>query len=383
MKSIALLGRQPAIGLAELESLYGSAAIQPVGSVGALLNIDVNDVDFKRLGGCMKLGKVLTTIDTARWEDIEKHLANILPNFANELPEGKLTVGISTYGFNLRPQKINVAALTIKKQLKRTGRPIRMVPNKSTELSSAQVLHNKLFTSHNWELLLIRHKKRTILAQTTNVQDIEAYAARDQARPKRDARVGMLPPKLAQILVNLCNPVEDAVVLDPFCGTGVVLQETFIMGRTPYGTDLEPRMIEYTKINLEWLTGKVFENAYVGDATNFEWKPFDTIACETYLGRPFTNQPDRETLRNVMQDVDTIHQKFLKNVASQTKPGFKMCIAVPAWRMGNSFLHLKTLDSLEELGYTRESFVLANNNDLIYYRDGQVVGRELVVLKRI
>ena len=33
-----------------------------------------------------------------------------------------------------------------------------------------------------------------------------AMLIRDQNRPKRDARVGMLPPKLAQIMINLANP---------------------------------------------------------------------------------------------------------------------------------------------------------------------------------
>src|SRR3546814_11679403 len=59
--------------------------------------------------------------------------------------------------------------------------------------------------------------------------------------------------------------------------------------------------------------------------------PFYTIATEIYLGRPFSTQPDPATLQKVMQDTDTIHKKFLQNVARQTKPGFRMCIAVPAW----------------------------------------------------
>ena len=79
---------------------------------------------------------------------------------------------------------------------------MRIVPNKALDLSSAQVLHNKLTHRGSWELLLVRGGDKTYLAQTLFVQNIEAYAARDQARPKRDARVGMLPPKLAQILIN-------------------------------------------------------------------------------------------------------------------------------------------------------------------------------------
>ena len=87
-------------------------------------------------------------------------------------------------------------------------------------------------------------------------------------------------------------------------------------------------------------------------------------------------------LREVIQDVDTIHKKFLKNLAKQTKPGQRSCIAVPAWHDGQRFKHLPTLDHLEELGYTRAVFKNASSEDLIYHREGQIVGRELVVLIR-
>jgi tRNA (guanine10-N2)-dimethyltransferase len=264
------------------------------------------------------------------------------------------------------------------------------VPNKETELSSAQVLHNHLAeTPLGMELVLVRDGDSTWLAQTFAVQDINAYAARDQRRPKRDARVGMLPPKLAQIIINLAvgqSPAtshQSPVVLDPFCGTGVVLQEALLMGYKAYGTDLEPRMIEYSEENLKWLRLNIGPwKLAEGDATNFQWEQFDTVACETYLGRPFSGPPRPETLREVMQDVDTIHRKFLKNLASQTRPGFRACLAVPAWRTKSGFKRLKTLDSLEELGYTRVSFAHAGNEESLYHRPDQIVARELVVLTR-
>jgi DNA-binding sugar fermentation-stimulating protein len=59
-----------------------------------------------------------------------------------------------------------------------------------------------------------------------------------------------------------------------------------------------------------------------------------------------------------------------------------MCIAVPAWKTERGFKHLPSLDSLEELGYTRLSFVHAKSDDLLYYRENQVVARELVTLIR-
>ena len=121
-----------------------------------------------------------------------------------------------------------------------------------------------------------------------------------------------------------------------------------------------------------------------GDATSFRWtEPFDVVATETYLGRPFTTPPDDKTLSATVNDCNVIIKKFLGNLANQTKSDTRLCLAVPAWHVNDNFIHLPLLDSLTDMGYTRLSFVHADNKDLIYYREGQIVARELIVLIRL
>lgn len=386
-QSVLILGRQPALGLAEAESLFGANKIMPLGKYAAVLDVTPDEVPFARVGGSIRVAKLLTYLPYTDWEKIEKYLAAELPTHAGYLPEGKVRLGLSVFGLSVNVRRLNATGLTLKKAVKNAGYSVRVVPNKEHELNTAQVFHNQLTGPTGMELLLIRDGERTALAQTVQVQDIEAYAARDQARPARDARVGMLPPKLAQIIVNLAVTEDTQAVLDPFCGTGVVLQEAMLMGYDAYGTDLEERMIDYSNTNLEWLAERhdlsdLTLLLETGDATNYEWQSFDTIACETYLGRPFASEPRPEILNEVMRDVDLIHRKFLQNVARQTKSGFRMCIAVPAWNTKNGFKHLKMLDNLSDLGYTRTSFVHVDTRDLLYYRENQVVARELVTLIR-
>lgn len=410
MSTICILGRQPALGLAELESLYGAKAVQPVGQHAALIETDPLEVPIGRLGGSLKVCKLLSYINSTEWPVIIKYLSDTLPQHVAHIPSGKIHLGLSLYGFSLNASKINAGALSLKKNLRSASRGVRIIPNKQPDLNTAQVIHNNLIGKNGIELILIRWGNRTVLAQTVGVQDIEAYAARDQKRPMRDTRVGMLPPKLAQIIINLAGshtlsstglrPTTEesskasviaahSRLLDPFCGTGVLLQESLLMGYDAYGTDLEPRMIEYSEVNLEWLVGKQnVSGTYalgVADATTYTWeKPLHLLAGETYLGRPFSALPKPEILDEVVQDVNTIHKKFLQNVARQTEPGFRMCIAIPAWSLpqNTSFRHLPVLDSLEEMGYNRVSFVHAGVQDLVYHRPDQIVGRELVVLIR-
>ena len=384
IQAIAIHGRQPALGRAELESLYGADLLEPIGPAATGIDLDVRDIDFARLGGSVKLAKALTILDSTDFPSAIKHLTENLPKHLHYIPDGKIQLGISLYGIHASVRDINAAGLAIKKVIKAAGRSGRFIPNKDLTLNSAQVLHNHLTGPTGLELLLLKQGNKTILAQTKHEQDIEAYAARDQARPKRDAKVGMLPPKLAQIIINLAKPEDGATVLDPFCGTGVVLQEALLMGYNTYGTDLDERMVEYSKANLEWLNISASDQRVEpGDALQKTWNPpFTTIAAETYLGRPFSAEPESKVLQEVMQAVDTIHRKFLRNLANQTKPGFRACIAVPAWKTKNGFKHLEILDSLGEMGYTRMSFVHASNEDLIYHRENQIVARELVVLIR-
>lgn len=391
--SILILGRLPALGRAELESLLGSDSLTPVANGTAVLAAKPPDqLDLTRLGGSVKLAKHLTTLPTTEWAELVGYLAKSLPDHIGYIPDGKIRLGLSVYGLPVRPEKINQAGLALKKIIKAAGRSVRVVPNKSNELNSAQVLHNQLTGPTGLELVLIANGSETLLARTVAVQDIDAYAARDQRRPKRDARVGMLPPKLAQTIVNLAagglKPEPNTVVLDPFCGTGVILQEALLMGYSAYGTDLEKRMIEFSQANLDWLTESHSLSLppftlETGDATEHRWTPLPAvIAAETYLGKPFSSRPGADELRQVIHDVNVIHRKFLQNIARQTPPGFRLCVAVPAWVQASGFIRLPTLDHLEELGYTRVSFVHAGSDELIYHREGQIVARELVILTR-
>ena len=405
MKTLFILGRQSDISLAEIESLYGPEVIERHSSHVALVDTHPEPALLARLGGTTKIARYLSSTPAENWSKIEEYLLMALPLQLAQLDEGKIKLGFSTYGMHVPAKILQRTSLRIKKQLVKNGKSVRIVPNKSPALSTAQVMHNKLTGPMGFELIVSKDSHGMVhFAQTVASQNIDAYADRDQARPKRDAKIGMLPPKLAQIIVNMAvnsaSLSQPKTVLDPFCGTGVVLQEASLMGFAIAGSDLDPRMVEYTDQNLMWLAdqpiSKVFRpdsaqddsswryyHLEEADALTHTWEPTpDFIACETYLGRPFSSEPKPNVLQDVMKDVDHIHQKFLKNIASQTAAGFRMCLAVPAWNIRGRFYHLKVLDSLEKLGYNRVSFAHARNEALIYHREGQIVGRELVTLIR-
>lgn len=422
---IAILGRQPALSMAELEHLYGSEKTRWFSDQAATVETDTLPLD--RLGGTQKAGKVVFELTNADWRTAS---TKIIQHYSKKWTgiEGKITLGISTYGFDVKPAEVQKTGIILKQKLKKNeGGSLRLIPNPETALNTAASHHNKLGLSPNKvELLAVRARSgRVIVAESIGAQNITALALRDQKRPKRDAFVGMLPPKLAQIMINLATsatsvrqtlgsngalvsesfphntsaenvPLESNVsaksehntpkILDPFCGTGVVLQEAMLMGYSAYGTDLSDKMIDYTQENLTWLmnTFNVASdiNLHQGDAMDTKWHSFiDAVVCEGYLGQPFSAPPSLSKLEEVRKNCNHIMGSFLKNIAGQLQPGTSLCVAIPAWRDTNgTFTHLPLINELEKLGYTRFSFKNVKNEELLYYREDQVVARELLVL---
>jgi len=369
--------------------------VRSVASQVAGLDLHAHDVNFKRLGGSTRLAHVLAVLPTQDWKRLERQLPQLTTELALTLPDGKIQLGLSSIGLNVSAAKLNACALGLKKVLRaKTDRSVRVTPNPEPELNTAQVLHNHLAGPTGIELLLIAADDgSTVIARTTAVQDIDSYTRRDRGRPKRDARVGMLPPKLAQIIINLATgpvtPTPEKILLDPFCGTGVVLQESMLMGLSVYGTDLEPRMIDYSRTNLDWLIAGAddLQSEILlepGDATSHRWQPVpDFVAGETYLGRPFTQHPNAEVLAQTVSEVNLILKRFLQNLRGQLPAGARLCLGVPAWQVRpGQFKHLPLIDQMGDLGYNRTRFEHVRDEQLLYYREDQIVARQVLVLTR-
>ena len=370
MEYLAVLGRQPEISIAELEALFDN--IKKDSHILATFEAK-NPPKINFLGGSLKIAKRLDT----------KPL-----DFLRNLPEGKITFGISDYSKDASKKTAAIEALKLKKILVRHDRSVRVVENKNAALSTAASLHNGLSGKNERKVELI--KVNSNWYRVIGVQDIDAYAKRDQARPARDAFVGMLPPKLAQILINLCGSLpKDSTILDPFCGTGVILQEALLMGYRAYGTDLNPRMVEYAKKNLAWLGSIKIANVEelknnkieVGDATSFHWQqPINAVACEGYLGKPFSEIPTDIQLKEQKQECKAIVLGFLKNLSGQIKPNTPVTIAVPAWlRENNTYERLDIIDEIENMGYNVNN---KSREGLLYHRDNQVVARDIIILRK-
>lgn len=369
---LAILGRQPELSLAELESLLGPAAIQPFGRQALL----AGSPEIDRLGGAVKLARVIYRGKAANLLDV--------PLKADALPwpeSGKANIGLSFYGIQATSRFVAATGLELKKRWKSRGSLRLVTPQQGTSLSAAQLLHNGL-PGKGFELVVAVHKQDMVVAVTQQMQDIEAYAARDYSRPARSAKVGMLPPKLAQILINTTS----GPVADPFCGTGVVLQEALLLGREAAGSDLEATMADASRTNLAWLEEHrgPLPAWQVSRADARQWRPQpgQAVVTEGYLGPNFSRLPRPNELAAARAELNGFYHQVFAGWAAALPPGAQVSMCLPSWRTARGWSDLPVIDELPDLGYTFKQFAHVDSSALRYARPDQIVGRRILLLRK-
>lgn len=389
---IAVLGFQPNLSLAELKTTQQNTR-QHSREVATF-----SDRPKTYLGGSIKTGVVIDEINSTRVNEIYDHIVENIYSYVT-VSESKISVGVSIYGKKWPGYKS--LCFDIKKRLKELEYKPRIVLGNKQTLSSAQILHNKLDQARS-EIIVSVGETSTLIATTTWVQDIESYTKRDMQRPCRDMETGMLPPKLAQIMVNLAG---GSYVFDPFCGSGVILQEALLMNKKAAGSDTSTRMIACSEKNLAWLE-KEFntlppETLFTADARELSVpESVDSIVTEGYLGPIITKPPSPDYIQKLATESNELISATLKNLRPQLKKGTPLCLALPAWKHGEQIITPQVVSDYESppknrdenpsadvddaplIGYNRLRQDDISTSDLLYKRHDQYVGRQLILLEK-
>lgn len=366
---LAILGRQPELGRLEWESILGASALEPFGD-----HLVVNaSRDLNRLGGTLKLARIVR-----RAPVIKKLLPDDL-ELATPAA-GKRTFGVSFYGTGISASRAAAAGLGLKKQLAGSWRLI--APKAEAYLSAAQLNHNQVLAK-GFELIIAHHQGEAIYALTEQIQDIDWYSQRDYHKPARDSKVGMLPPKLAQILINYAG--DTTGIWDPFCGSGTILMEALLMGRPAWGSDIDPQMVAASQTNLEWLASQrplPDWSVELADATTAPPPhPGCAIVSEGYLGPNPGGIPSN--LEGVKVELEQLYHQFLLHSAGWQSKGQRLVLCLPAWHHHQRVEMLSIIDRLTDVGYALRRFATADSSRLIYHRPGQAVGRQILILERV
>src|SRR3989338_648349 len=193
------LGKNRLLSLAEIQAALGQKPLD-LGEIALIETLPGNPIDrLNQWGGAIKLSQVV-------W-DGPGQAEVIARELLAQKPDGKLSFGLNIYPENRK--KLDELLRAVKKIIKAAGRNARFI-NKGDNCTSAMIKKGGLMKDGT-DFNLIHHQGGTLISRTVAVQDFESYRQRDYDKPARLAKAGMLPPKLAQTMINLTQLVTGPI----------------------------------------------------------------------------------------------------------------------------------------------------------------------------
>lgn len=363
---------------------------------------------MRQLGGCIKIGFFSdSSLSSQSQEERAEALADVIETRITD-PSKRVTFGISSYTVSQNSarehrasRRVRELGLAVKKTLKDRGYSIRVVtPQTGDVLTSVQVEKNHLTRENGAELLLLTDGDVTRIALTCAVQEFEEYSLRDYSRPERSMDVGLLPPKIARMMINLAGAKKDDTLLDPFCGFGTIIQEALLLGYSrPVGSDINEQTLAASKKNLEWLSR---EKGVSLDAVRllscdarqlsrtFPAESIDAIVTEPYLGPP-VHRSGAKNLSAILNDLERLYTAFFHEAHHVLKMEAPLVIVLPFWIDERKITRIPFLQKLLSCGFVSALDAknipnfgnLSDRQSVCISRVGQHVGRELFVLRKV
>jgi tRNA (guanine10-N2)-dimethyltransferase len=420
-----ILGNNPALSMAEIMVVLGlndKLNISTIlGKDFLIVNLD-KEIDapsvMKILGGTIKIG-IIKAVGTQNFASLQCRIIKDLKVNSNK----KFYFGFSVYGNLDNKREIAKLGMEIKRELKNRGVNSRWVVARKEQLSSVIAKKNKLISEQGIEWCFLQTKDKLYLGKTLVVQEFEDYSQRDYGRPARDAHSGMLPPKLAKMMVNLgagerwkfdfqrgSRTSTDLTLLDPFCGSGTILQEAALLGiKKIIGSDLSAKAIKDAKQNLEWLRNK---SAITSKMSIFQsdvkklssqlgtelLEKIDLIVTEPYLGSPLKGNeskpsmmvPGKQAIDGIIDELSVLYIDAFKEFKKILKAKGRISMIWPVFRCREGGLKfLSIINQVEKLGFKQINLILdkktlasnlSKRGTIIYGRPNQLVWREIVVV---
>lgn len=353
------------------------------------------------LGGVVKGGKLLKTyLEGWQSEEIVNLLADVIAH------KDYQKFGLSLLG-ETRSQNYADVVRSVKNKVKMlSGKKVGYVLPKGDEptLNAAQYKHI-IEPNNGVEFVVYFGKAEVHVGVVTAVQPIDLWSEFDFGRPSRRIHEGMLPAKVARMMLNIAVGKRKSLgagslnleILDPFCGSGTVLSEALRMGYAALGLDNSREAVESAQRNLSWTKARLanypksrlrlpdlvdYTNLRFvvshGDAVHvaevFPNNIVEIVVTEPYMGPLFHVSPNVLKAKNVVKGLQKLYLGFFKSLARMLAEQSVIVFAVPIIRTNEgSELEVSIVDRLSEFGYT------LIEEGVVYSRLGSIVKRKIMV----
>jgi tRNA G10 N-methylase Trm11 len=323
------------------------------------------------LGGTIKILSEIKQLESSDISIAQEEVTQLLAQ-----TQGKVVFGLAEIGRDhLKP----LSTMEIKQDLIRKGNKVRYIEGPRQGLSSSVLSHRKVD-----EVAVITGYEHTYLAQTVAVQDVDAWTLIDRGKPYADRKKGMLPPKVARMMVNLgiAGRSGKLRIYDPFCGTGTVLIEAYLREHQVIGSDADPNAVRGAVLNLNWVRDNLSEDSVVPPEpiifqedvarvhlSHMLGEKVDAIVTEPFLGKP---TPNPARVPNIMKGLSKMYWGAFKTWTDILNPGARVVVIFPFIQTPTGSFDLSAIiDKISPLGYTMVS------EPVLYHRPQAVVQRQI------
>jgi len=378
-----ILGRQATLAVAEISAVFElKNDINIINNTAKITTSkDPNEI-INILGGTIKICNEIA--NDVKKNEIDNLLISELTNI-----DGKIHFGISYHGNKMNVEQIKKLALKTKIDLKKIGRSVRFIPNKELILSSATAKNNKLHKKGMEFVIIEKDDDNYVICKTVAIQPFEKFSERDFGRPGRDDYSGMLPPKLAMMLINLAQADKDKVLLDPFCGSGTILTEAALLGYTSLvGSDNSITAVNHTRENIEWTTKKYqvkikaeLIHTEVENISQKLTKKIDTIVTEPYLGKPLKGNEKKDILLKQVEELKKLYISAFEQFNKILNKNSSVIFIIPRFKHKDGWITINCSDQIQKLGFSVIP-ITKKENYLLYHRPNQKIGREIWHFKK-
>jgi tRNA G10 N-methylase Trm11 len=378
------LGTHPELGFAELSSRYPDHTFEMWDKTIARCKEDFTEIFWaiqQSLGGCKEISREIGVYDNQ--EQAFEAVVKFCFSFLESKEKKKLHLGLS--GDVNRQDWM----AKIKSTLKSNEKSCRVVLPKKKDYNTAEVAHNRLCEQKGIHLWVLRGNQCWTVHSTVAVQDIRGFSERDYDKPKRSPKNGMLPPKLALMMLNLAHPAKRT--LDPFCGSGTVLLEGMKQRILVDGSDIANELVSDAKDNVTWFADLAFREAGIvkqHDATKPLAKSkhsatvYDAIVTEGTLGPVYKMLPHRDEMRTNIKKLLALYKDFFSHIGDSITADAKIVICFPRYQVKGPKEQLNQFalwHQIKKQKWFVENF-RATRPSMVYSREHQIVQREVVVI---
>lgn len=399
-----ILGREYKLSLAELIHVFGQQNLRDFNEEIAIFELEKLDSKaILTLGGTTRIIQIMSETTP------ESFATDAFEILSKKEKNSKFSFALAAFGLRF---PLADAGMRIKKTLTKNF-SVRLLNAKNENIHSAVFKREKLAKTGT-EISLIHIAEKNYLGFSLACQDIDAYSRRDTAK-NRDMVTGMMPPKLVQMMINfLSENTQKNGVYDPFCGLGTTLIEAVNRGiTTVFGSDISREMVANSEESLHnfvaeekrWqerirvaggVPQKDFSNLVARifplDATIIEKAFVDekipkniNIISEGYLGRIMRKEEmTQDIVFSERRAISRLYEKFFQSLARAKFSG-EIVMSFPFWKVQNVYVFLENISEIvEQNGFKIESLLPrelelnTKNGSLLYRRESQNVGREII-----